>query len=76
MCMICPLPLIFSDHLETFSDSTNDYISYGEIDFIEASPPISNANSLLEEFSDELTRIDPIPPGDDVFDFESDLREL
>jgi hypothetical protein len=36
----------------------------------------SITDSLLEEFSDELAHIDPIPPGDENLDFESDIREL
>ncbi|GJR05855.1 reverse transcriptase domain-containing protein [Tanacetum coccineum] len=34
------------------------------------------SNSLLEEFTNELTLLDPFPPGNEDFDFEADLREI
>jgi hypothetical protein len=78
MCDIPP-PLDFSkDHVDTLSDSNDDCTSYGEIEYVEASLPQSNVDYLLEEFADELSHMDPIPPRDEneVFDFEADLREL
>nr|GEV24550.1 reverse transcriptase domain-containing protein [Tanacetum cinerariifolium] len=40
--------------------------------------PFETSDSLLEEFADELTLLDPFPPGneDDHFDFIADLREI
>nr|GEW74165.1 hypothetical protein [Tanacetum cinerariifolium] len=40
--------------------------------------PFETSDSLLEEFADELTLLDPIPPGkeENNFDFEADLREI
>ncbi|GJV19634.1 reverse transcriptase domain-containing protein [Tanacetum coccineum] len=34
------------------------------------------SNSLLEEFADKLALLDPFPPGNEVVDFEADLREI
>jgi hypothetical protein len=76
MCDIPPSNVISQDHFEIFSDSNDECTSYGEIEFVDASLPHSDADSLLEEFSDELAHMDPVPPGDEVFDFEADLREL
>lgn len=38
----------------------------------------SNVDFLLEDFSDELAHIDPLPPGsdDDTFDFGAGLKEI
>ncbi|GJX05128.1 hypothetical protein Tco_0191044 [Tanacetum coccineum] len=33
-------------------------------------------DSLLEEFADELALLDPFPPGNEVVDFETNLREI
>ncbi|GKD14672.1 reverse transcriptase domain-containing protein [Tanacetum coccineum] len=33
------------------------------------------SNSLLEEFTNELTLLEPFPPGNEDFDFEADIRE-
>nr|GFB29957.1 xylulose kinase-1 [Tanacetum cinerariifolium] len=40
--------------------------------------PFETSDSLLEEFTDELSLLDAIPPGkeDNNFDFEADLREI
>nr|GEW74463.1 reverse transcriptase domain-containing protein [Tanacetum cinerariifolium] len=51
------------------------------IPFSDSSPsltPFEISDSLLEEFANELTLLDPIPPGkeDNNFDFEADLREI
>ncbi|GKD25068.1 hypothetical protein Tco_1231282, partial [Tanacetum coccineum] len=35
-----------------------------------------SSNSLLEEFADKLALLDPFPPGNEVVDFEADLREI
>ncbi|GJW00057.1 reverse transcriptase domain-containing protein, partial [Tanacetum coccineum] len=43
-----------------------------------SSPLVETSDSLLEEFADELTLLDPFPRGneDDSFDPEDDLREI
>ncbi|GJZ60209.1 reverse transcriptase domain-containing protein [Tanacetum coccineum] len=40
--------------------------------------PFETSDSLLEEFTDEITLLNPFPPGnkDDNFDPEADLREI
>ena len=71
-----PSPLECSkDHLEIFSNSNDDNKSYGDVEFVEASLPHSDVDLLLEEFTDELAHIDPLPSGsdDDLFDFEANL---
>ena len=53
-------------------------ISYGDIEYVEASFPHSDADHLFEEFANELTHINPLPTGsdDDLFDFEAGLGEI
>ncbi|GKA17758.1 reverse transcriptase domain-containing protein [Tanacetum coccineum] len=34
------------------------------------------SDSLLEEFADELSLLDPFPPGNEDVDFKADLREI
>jgi hypothetical protein len=66
------------DHFDTFSDYNDDCTSYGDVEYVEASLPHSDVDPLLEEFTDELTHIDPLPFGsdDDLFDCEADLGEI
>jgi hypothetical protein len=74
-----PSPIECSkDHFETFSNFNEDCASYGDIEYVEASLPHSDVDPLLEEFTDELTHINPLPSGSDdgLFDFEADLGEI
>jgi hypothetical protein len=78
VCDILSTPNNPNDQIETVSDSSDDCLSYGDIEFIDASLLHSDVDFLLEEFADELSHMDPIPPRDEneVFDFDADLREL
>lgn len=78
---MCDLPSPLEspkDQFETFSDCSEDCASYGDIEYVEASVPHSDADHLLEEFADELAHINPLPTGSDdvLFDFEADLGEI
>lgn len=66
------------DQFETFSDFSDDCTSYGDIEYVEASVPHSDADHLLEEFADELAHIDPLSleSDDGLLDFEADLGEI
>lgn len=78
MCDIPP-PLVFSNgHFETFSDSDDECISYGEVEYVEVSLPHFYVDLLLEEFTDERAHIDSLPSGsnDDLFDLKADLDEV
>jgi hypothetical protein len=65
------------DHFETFYDFNDDCTSYGEVEYEEAPLPHSDVDPLIEEFTDELTHINPLPLGsdDDLFDLEADMGE-
>lgn len=78
---MCDLPSPLEcpkDQFETFSDCSEDCASYGDIEYVEASVPHSDVDHLLEEFTDKLTHINPLPTGsdDDLIDFEADLGEI
>nr|GEV37444.1 reverse transcriptase domain-containing protein [Tanacetum cinerariifolium] len=47
-------------------------------DFSPSLTPFETSDYLLEEFTDEISLLDPFPPGkeDNNFDFKADLREI
>nr|GEW64250.1 hypothetical protein [Tanacetum cinerariifolium] len=63
---------------EPRSGSTTSYSDSLKGSSFPSLTPFETSDSLLEEFADELARIDSFPSrNDDIdFDFESDLREL
>lgn len=78
VCDIPSHPNNPNDQIETVSDSSDDCLSYGDIEYVDASFPHSNVDFLLEEFSDELTHSNPLPSGGDdyLFDFKDDMEEV
>ncbi|GJR54621.1 reverse transcriptase domain-containing protein [Tanacetum coccineum] len=58
---------------------SNHFSSGSTTPFSDSSPSLTSfetSDSLLEEFADELARLDPFPPGNEDVDVEAELREI
>ncbi|GJZ94491.1 hypothetical protein Tco_0666694 [Tanacetum coccineum] len=83
MSMINFIDITYEDHFEEVLKikKSNHWISGITTSLSDSSPslvPFKTCDSLLEKFADELSLLDPFPPGneDDNFDPEADLREI